>query len=76
MNRYQYTDAILLQRVFPSQKWIKKSYPDESIVILHYLGNNSYECQVIDHNSIGSSIPFTIPQITTHYKLIKMVDIF
>jgi hypothetical protein len=70
MNRYAYSSATEpIVHILPSQVWCKKSYPEECIVITSYLGNDIYECQVIDRNKISASIHLPNRNILSHYQL-------
>jgi hypothetical protein len=45
MNRYNFVaDDKKEIHILPNQLWVKKAYPHEAVIIMSYIGNNTYNC--------------------------------
>lgn len=74
MDRYAFTDEEPILRILPEQMWVKKSHPNEILLILHYLGNKTYECLSIHHAEIGIPTTISSTEISNHYNFSHTVD--
>lgn len=78
MNRYLFSSIEQPKRILPSQLWIKKAYAPEGIVIVSYIGDDTYECvPMIDKensifpNTLGFTTRMQASQISKYYEFSK-----
>ncbi len=75
MDRYTFADnEEHIQRIVPHQLWIRKNSPSETLVILNYMGDKTYECLSISSAIIGIPLTMSSSQISSNYNFSHTVD--